>query len=1104
MQASTPSSSPSNSLEPPPGMTYAEYVKQWQDPHILRWLTENRCAHHAQAFRENDIRGDIILELDMQTLKEIGITSVGDRTRIRTAINQLRRLCAGSLPHSQTSPKVIINGDSLDTRISKISGSKLRNDMPVAQEQIDSTPAGVRHSRGRPPPLQIDNVREKDLPQIQRVDSARSATTPTPKQANTRSAAPPPKGPPPPTPQQNIRPPRLTVPPSATSQRGGRTPILESPHPPAFTNDPLPPAPLSASPASPWATAPGERGLPKNPAPGNLQGGSFAGRTSPLLQGRSRLQSATTVYSPSHVRQGSNTPRLHPYSQNNGSLAPAPLNSHGLSPVVESFIPMTGSPPTGYSVGRGPFNKSGSSQRDDELKRKFLRFHMGESNFRALEVRDLEDGTELLERALKKFNVTWTDQQAPMDGTLSVGGWAVFLSSDPDAPPLSEQELIALFHDPDTSGRENLYLKQIAPTRRSKIERILGETPPIHVGPTSPIEESNRAANKKLNRASTVSILSGLGVPIGSPPASPGGTRANSATNGSFGKLRNFFGHRPPSELITNHLPEYFPFADKKVLKKTARHSMMKRQSMKPSGTPNSAGFWAPPKSNSRFSTSTIASARSGRNSVIPGASGIAVGSGSPRSSQEEKRQGIMAIPRVSIETDGGSSMHLTLVDEESVSQLDHSPASKSPTIPPITLSHDIDPTDPSNQLLVGTTPRAAKRASKITELKPLNPIPEAANKIITVENVTTGIEQSIAQERIRDSFLLPSKRLSSATVSEAVQKRESLQPKEVPVDEAGTDGEEEYESEEETEEEEEEEEEEGEEEEEEEEEEEDDTPAKVTSKAANRSIKWIRGALIGSGSFGNVYLGMDAQRGLLMAVKQVELKGSSFSEERKRSMLNALEREIELLKTLQHENIVQYLDSAMDDNNLNIFLEYVPGGSVASLLRNYGAFEESLTANWVRQILRGLEYLHGQTIIHRDIKGANILVDNKGGIKISDFGISKKVEEGFPRANRMSMQGSVFWMAPEVVKQIPYTSKADIWSVGCLVVEMLTAQHPFPDMTQMTILWKLGTGTLKPTIPSETSANATDFLQKTFELDHTARPSATDLINHAWLAEDA
>lgn len=78
----------------------------------------------------------------------------------------------------------------------------------------------------------------------------------------------------------------------------------------------------------------------------------------------------------------------------------------------------------------------------------------------------------------------------------------------------------------------------------------------------------------------------------------------------------------------------------------------------------------------------------------------------------------------------------------------------------------------------------------------------------------------------------------------------------------------------------------------------------------------------------------------------------------------------------------------------MNIFLEYVPGGSVTALLRNYGAFEEPLVKNFVRQILNGLAYLHEKDIIHRDIKGANILVDNKGGIKISDFGISKKVED--------------------------------------------------------------------------------------------------------------
>ena len=129
--------------------------------------------------------------------------------------------------------------------------------------------------------------------------------------------------------------------------------------------------------------------------------------------------------------------------------------------------------------------------------------------------------------------------------------------------------------------------------------------------------------------------------------------------------------------------------------------------------------------------------------------------------------------------------------------------------------------------------------------------------------------------------------------------------------------------------------------------------------------------------------------------------------------MLSALEREIELLRDLHHENIVQYhcerslawsrharisptdgiLASCIDDDHLNIFLEYCPGGSVTSLLRNYGAFEEPLVRNWVRQILLGLNYLHERDIIHRDIKGANILVDNKGGVKISDFGISKKVD---------------------------------------------------------------------------------------------------------------
>jgi mitogen-activated protein kinase kinase kinase len=264
---------------------------------------------------------------------------------------------------------------------------------------------------------------------------------------------------------------------------------------------------------------------------------------------------------------------------------------------------------------------------------------------------------------------------------------------------------------------------------------------------------------------------------------------------------------------------------------------------------------------------------------------------------------------------------------------------------------------------------------------------------------------------------------------------------------------------------------------------------------------RWIKGRLIGSGSFGTVYLGMNAFTGELMAVKQVELMTDVNTEDqsRKKSMLDALQREMHLLKELQHENIVQYLGSNLEENFLNIFLEYVPGGSVASLLANYGVFEESLIRNFIRQILHGLNYLHGKNIIHRDIKGANVLVDNKGCIKISDFGISKKIDTKLLTSNRVSLQGSIFWMAPEVVKQTSYTSKADIWSLGCLVIEMFSGAHPFPEFTQMQAIFRLGnSGT--PGIPSECSDEAKGFLSLTFAIDHNERPTASELLDHEFV----
>lgn len=268
----------------------------------------------------------------------------------------------------------------------------------------------------------------------------------------------------------------------------------------------------------------------------------------------------------------------------------------------------------------------------------------------------------------------------------------------------------------------------------------------------------------------------------------------------------------------------------------------------------------------------------------------------------------------------------------------------------------------------------------------------------------------------------------------------------------------------------------------------------------------WMKGDLIGEGSFGSVYLALHAITGELMAVKQVELpdvaKGTD-GDKKKASMIAALKLEIELLQGFRHPHIVQYLGTSSDDSHLNIFLEYVAGGSIAGMLKQYNTFQEPLVRNFTRQILEGLSYLHARNIIHRDIKGANILVDNRGAVKISDFGVSKK--QGFTGIHagpgtRTSLQGSVFWMAPEVVRQSGQSIKSDIWSLGCLIVEMFTGSRPFPSMTTLQTLFAVGSNNEKPTIPEHVSEDAVRFLNKTFEADHEKRPGADELLREKFL----
>ncbi|KAJ3196074.1 hypothetical protein HK101_010175 [Irineochytrium annulatum] len=175
-------------------------------------------------------------------------------------------------------------------------------------------------------------------------------------------------------------------------------------------------------------------------------------------------------------------------------------------------------------------------------------------------------------------------------------------------------------------------------------------------------------------------------------------------------------------------------------------------------------------------------------------------------------------------------------------------------------------------------------------------------------------------------------------------------------------------------------------------------------------------------------------------------------------------------------------------------------------MLSRYGCFEVELVRSLTCQILSGLEYLHERSIIHRDIKGANILIDHEGVAKISDFGISKKNETkmAYRYNSRMSLQGSVFWMAPEVIKAKGYSAKVDIWSLGCVTLEMFTGNHPWRQLDELQTMWRLGKENAPP-IPENcvTSDSARAFLARCFTIEPEERPEARELLFDAFADVD-
>jgi mitogen-activated protein kinase kinase kinase len=286
-------------------------------------------------------------------------------------------------------------------------------------------------------------------------------------------------------------------------------------------------------------------------------------------------------------------------------------------------------------------------------------------------------------------------------------------------------------------------------------------------------------------------------------------------------------------------------------------------------------------------------------------------------------------------------------------------------------------------------------------------------------------------------------------------------------------------------------------------------TKANLGSQAGGpgRILKWVRGELIAKGTYGRVYLALDATTGGMFAVKQVETHVADSTSDRKVSrqmqFVQALKMEIETLKDLDHPHIVQYLGFEETTTLLSIFLEYVPGGSIGRCLRDHGKFNEEVTKLFTGQILEGLEYLHSRNIIHRDLKADNILLENTGICKISDFGSSKRTDDVDGTASHV-MQGTVFWMAPEAIhpKNRGYDAKIDIWSLGCVVLEMWSGMRPWSNDEAVAVMFKVYQEKQSPPIPSDVvlSDLAKDFKDGCFAVDPEERASTAELQQHPYL----
>ncbi|XP_047122597.1 uncharacterized protein LOC124806071 [Hydra vulgaris] len=213
---------------------------------------------------------------------------------------------------------------------------------------------------------------------------------------------------------------------------------------------------------------------------------------------------------------------------------------------------------------------------------------------------------------------------------------------------------------------------------------------------------------------------------------------------------------------------------------------------------------------------------------------------------------------------------------------------------------------------------------------------------------------------------------------------------------------------------------------------------------------------------------------------------------------------EISLFQLLNHERIVKYFCTTYTSTTTSIIMEFMEGGSLFDKISNEGALDEKTASEKSYQILCGLDYLHNKNIVHRDIKSANILLDLYGNCKLADFGISKQIQTIRSHAGCKSSVGTCYWMSPEVINatfpNFEYGKKADIWSFGCTVLEMLTTKPPWSHLHSTAAIFHIGMHPTIPHLPDNSSNSCKIFVNDCFQRDPKLRPNVLQLLSYDWV----